>query len=272
LRFFPIGFDLAIESLDWLDQIASGSLVMMIDYFGFPCDATVVKKVQARGAFVVEDASQALLSLHVGLVSDFVLYSPRKMVGVPDGGILQYRRSYRPPHASLNSPPANWWLSALEACVARREFDKYGGERYWFEIFREAEATYPLGPFEMSELSVLLLRTAFDYSFIAQVRRANYQLLADRLSEIALFGTLDEETIPLGFPVVVHNRDAIREVLFTNEIFPPVHWMISECVPSDFLAAHKLSSQIMTLPCDQRLAEKDIHRIVNALLTAMDGV
>lgn len=269
LMFFPVAADLKVRSLDWLDLLVPRSLVVMIDYFGFPIDTQLMQSVHARGAYLVEDASQALLSTHVGLHSDFVVYSPRKILGVPDGGILQYKRGHMPEPVQLLSPPYVWWLKALESCVARREFDKFSGERQWFSLFREVEATYPLGPFRMSELSEVLLQTAFDYSSIAQARRANFLLLSQRLEEHALFRTLDVETVPLGFPIVVENRDVVRQALFEYKVFPPIHWMIAECVPPDFAGSHKLSSDIMTIPCDQRLQEEDIQRIVDVLLAIM---
>ena len=61
LQFFPIGFDLKISSLDWLDLLNPGSLVVLIDYFGFPCDINLIREVQYRGSYVVEDACQALI-------------------------------------------------------------------------------------------------------------------------------------------------------------------------------------------------------------------
>jgi len=266
LEFFPIGSDLAVASLDWLDLLVPGSLVVLIDYFGFPCDAQLTQEIQRHGAFVLEDASQALLSTHVGLYSDFVVYSPRKTVGVPDGGILQYKRGHSPKAVKLLPPPYEWWLKALEACIGRREFDKFGGERQWYELFREIEATYPLGPFQMSELSEVLLLTAFDYPAIAQARRENFLLLADRLVGFAVFKTLDDQTVPLGFPVTLTNRDAVRQALFEHQIYPPVHWMIGECIPGMFVDSHNLSRRIMTIPCDQRLNKNDMLHIADTLL------
>lgn len=270
LRFFPIGYDLEVISLDWLDLLIPGSLVILIDYFGFPCDTRVVREVRARGSFVLEDASQALLSAHVGGQSDYVVFSPRKMLGVPDGGILQYRQNHLPASAQLKPPPEEWWLNALEACIARREFDRFGGNRKWYDLFRQVEAAYPLGPYRMSELSGLLLKNAFDCQAIAQARRANYAYLAESLAECTLFSKLDDDTIPLGFPVRLRRRDEARQFLFDHGIYPPVHWNISGCVPPRFIESHRLSAQIMTIPCDQRQEPEDMMRILDLLLKALE--
>ena len=49
---------------------------MTISYFGFPADEIVVCKAKERGAWVVEDASQALLMDEAATAADFVLFSP----------------------------------------------------------------------------------------------------------------------------------------------------------------------------------------------------
>jgi hypothetical protein len=221
LRFFEIGYDLEVTSLDWLDALLPGSLVVLIDYFGFPCNDLVAKEAKAKGAFILEDACQSLLSTHVGRQSDFLLFSPRKTLGVPDGGILKYSREGVLPPAHLIPPPRQWWLRALETCIARREFDRYGGGRRWFDLFRQSEEVYPLGPYRMSELSEMLLESAFDYLAIAQARRANYSYLAESFADHALIYRLDENTVSLGFPIRLNIRDKVRQFLFNFGVYPP---------------------------------------------------
>ena len=88
LRFYEVDYNLHISSTDWVDQIQTGDLVVLIDYFGFPLSSKVAGLVKKQGGYVLEDACQALFSNHTGRYSDFVLFSPRKTIGVPDGGIL----------------------------------------------------------------------------------------------------------------------------------------------------------------------------------------
>ena len=69
----------------------------------------------------------------------------------------------------------------------------------------------------MSELSEVLLENAFDYRAIARARRANYAYLADVLADHALFKKLDENTVPLGFPIRLKKRDEVRQFLISQE-------------------------------------------------------
>jgi dTDP-4-amino-4,6-dideoxygalactose transaminase len=252
----------------------------LIDYFGFPTESTCAREAKKRGAWLCKDASQALLSERVGELCDFVLFSPRKFVGVPDGGILVAKEPLAP--IELQSPPAEWWLNAFEAVMRRRDFDRdyhtlrgcplaAGGNRRWFELFRQSEAQAPIGRYAMSELSRRLLAHSFDYSAIARRRLENYQVLASHLSQIALKPTLLEGVVPLGFPIVLRERDKIRQALFEHEIYPPVHWPIAGIVPAKFQDSHRLAADLMTIPCDQRYEKEEMEWVSQIILNQLSN-
>ena len=269
-RFYEVDHDLRISFREWAEQIQVDDIVVFIDYFGFPLDPDIVHSMKERGAWILEDACQALLSKHVGQHSDFALFSLRKFIGVPDGGILVSNCDVKFESIDLEPAPASWWLKMLEASIGRREFDRSGEERRWFDLFREAEDSVPCARYTMSDLSKALLHTNFDYSCIAERRRDNYALLSQELSEMALFPTLPDDVVPLGFPIIHPQRNCIRERLFRKEIFPPVHWPIHEIVPDEFAESHRLAETIMTLPCDQRYSEDDMRGMARNLKSIID--
>jgi hypothetical protein len=268
IRFYGINYELEISSLEWVKEVQEGDLVVFIDYFGFPYDKRYVIEAKRKGAWVLEDASQALLSVHIGEDSDFVLYSPRKWIGVPDGGILVINDEDMSSllEVELEKPPAEWWLDAFSAAVLRREFDLFGGNRQWFQLFRQADVDAPIGAFAMSELSQMLLRYGFDYSSIAQKRIENYRALDKILGDYLVFPSLPEGVVPLGFPIRVKNRDHVRQKLFGHNIYPPVHWPIPNVVPEEFIESHQLAEDIMTLVCDQRYDPDDMKRMAKVVL------
>lgn len=258
LEFYPVDYDLKVVPGDWIGLLGKRDLVVLIDYFGFPLESEIAELIRGRDAVLVEDASQALLSTHVGKHADFVVYSPRKFLGVPDGGILANNTRCKIDVGELDSPPVGWWFKALEASLLRREFDRYGGDHRWFQLFREIEDTFPVGRYRASEFSKLLLKHAFNYEAMAKKRRANFEYLLSCLKDVALFGRLDDETVPMGFPIRVECRDELRQYLFDRHIYPPVHWPVEGVVSVGFEASHRLSHRIMTLVCDQRYDEPDL--------------
>lgn len=269
IRFFPVNNSLSITDDTWLEDVLANDVVVFIDYFGFAGWTEVGAQVKSLGAVVVEDASQAFLSREFPAVSDYLIFSPRKFVGVPDGGILASRLPQLLPQTVLQPPPSDWWLDALRASVLRWEFDQHGGDRTWFELFRKTETRGPAGHYAISDLARALLLKTMDYAVIGQQRRANYQFLAAQLGELALIPELPQEVVPLGFPVRVPDRDAFRQKLFAAEIYPPVHWPIQGVVPDSFSESHQLARELMTLPCDQRYDQSDMERLADGFRRAL---
>ena len=265
MHFYEVDSHLHI-SRSWVNTVESGELVVLIDYFGFPFDSSLAEDIKEHGGWVLEDASQALLSSNERKLSDFVLFSPRKFLGVPDGGILRNYTSIDLSEIQLKHPPSGWWLRTLNATILRRDFDLYGGERSWFKLFQETEADSPVGPYAMSMLSKTLLEHSFDYSSIIQKRIENYQILDDHLNKFALFPKLPIGVVPLGYPIQLNNRDHVRQILFDNNIYPPVHWPITDIVPKKFVESHRLADTILTLVCDQRYNPTEMERIARIVL------
>lgn len=260
IQFYEVDYDLNIPSLEWLDRVQNGDLVVCIAYFGFPIQSGLVKAARERSAWVLEDDSQALLSLNHDPDAHFHLNSPRKFFGVPDGAILSAEDTDFEFPSDLPPPPPRWWLQALNASLLRAEFDRHGGERDWFRIANLVDAAAPLSPHRMSELSEVIMRYRIDYPSISSRRIANYRTLLVDLEHLALFPILPEGVVPLGFPVRLEDRDRIRQRLFDHQIFPPVHWDIRRFIPVSFQASHRLSRHILTLVCDQRYEAEDMHR------------
>lgn len=270
LKFYEVDYDLQIPSLNWIKQIQTGDLIILIDYFGFPLSSKIVDMVKKQGGYVLEDASQALLSKHVGRHSDFVLFSPRKFIGVPDGGILVSCCDVDFDTVKLQSAPITWWMKMVEAAVNRREFDQYGGERRWYRLFGESSATAPCGFFSMSDLSKSLLLGCFDYLQIARQRVENYSILLHELKDLSLFDGLPKGTVPLGFPVRYSQRDSMREKLFQKHIYPPVHWALKGTVPEDFHESHRLADDMVTLLCDQRYSSVDVKSMASIIVKMLN--
>jgi len=270
VHFYPISDTFEVLDREWLKKVASGDLVLVIDYFGWRLERSTLDLIHATGAIIVEDASQALLTHGVGEGVDYSLYSPRKFLPLPDGGILRAEGHSRLPEISLQGSPDAWWHQAFQAIILRGEFDRHKGDRSWFQLFQDSEKASPIGSYAMSEFTERALRFAFDYDAIAFARVRNFQFLAEHLDEIAVFRFIIPGIVPLGFPVRLSGRDRVRQQLFKHEIFPAIHWAIPDTVPMEFAESRKLSSEIMTLPCDQRYGIDDMTRMVAIILETLN--
>jgi len=264
LRFYPIGEKLS-PSPELPEGIERGDLIVTIAYFGFRRAQLLHQEARRKGAWVLEDASQAFFLEGDGQDIDFSLHSPRKITSAPDGGLLLAHFDHSLPSPDLKDPDPIWWLKSLEVLMLRREFDKCGVENEWFTLFRAVEEDQPTGPFRMSALTRALLSGGLDWTRMADQRRANYQTLASELRGVALFPDLGESTVPLGFPIRVENRDNIQRKLFGHQIFSPVHWKLPEQIDRLFPVSRQLSEEILTLPCDHRYDEIQMIRMADIL-------
>lgn len=259
------------QAEDWVTEVEPMDVVLVIHYFGFSNFTLPAAKLAFRGAVIIEDASQALFVRKHYQESLSIIYSPRKFLGVPDGGVLATLGRHRVHDQSLESPPTEWWKDALAVTRMRREFDLLGGENTWFSLFRHVEDTFPLGAYRASDLARELIEGGVDYKYMRRSRRDNYLALAERLRKFALFPVLDDQTVPLGFPVCIDagQRDQILDSLYSQRIYPPVHWRLDGIVPEEYDDSHLLSRRVLTLICDQRYTIADMARQADAFLAAI---
>jgi hypothetical protein len=256
LAFYTIREDLSCDFYSL--RPAADDLVVFISYFGletFPKDA--IHDLHSAGALVVEDASQDFFAAYRRpSEADYLLLSPRKFMGVPDGGVLASLVNPASWFATvrLDEPPAEWFAQAMSACEGRRRDE----QSLWYKAFVESEKTAPFDAYRMSATT----RGIIDRIPVrewANIRRRNYVFLSERLESYALCPELGKDHVPLGFPLKCDNRESIRQELARHFIYAPVHWHLTN---------HPLSRKIMTLPCDQRYSEDDMNRMAAAFTDA----
>ena len=265
IEYFKINNELKLASFNIIDKLRPKDLFLFIDYFGFPFEPELISELRNKGVTLIQDCSQALFFDWKQSKADFCVYSPRKFVGVPDGGILHIHYKEDINFPKLQNPPEEILHHLFTAVIMRRQFDIYGGNRVWNKHFSLGLSQFTPGYFKMSEFSSVLLRYAFNYQQIQQQRRINYQILSSKLRDIAIFPDLEEDIVPFGFPIKVEKRNQLQKKLFQNNIYPPIHWNIKNHVPLRFSDSHQLSHQIMTLPCDQRYNEDDMNQMADII-------
>lgn len=249
-----------------LDGVREQDLVVFINHFGVPYEEARGREAKERGAFVLEDAAWSLFS-RTNAASDFVLLSPSKVLGVPDGGILISKRDVGLDGAGLEEPPEEWWRLAYQARAERREFDQGRGDRSWFPMSQESKASAPIGGYRMSRVSELLLRHAFDYAELARRCSRNHEILSRELpSPLSATGP---GIAPTGLAITVRDRKLAQESFFAEEIYPQIHWPIEGLVPSRYEGSHRLAQQVLTIPCDYRYDEEDMARIASVARRAI---
>ena len=270
--YFPIQPNLSPD-VDWLNSRAmAGDCVLAVDYFGRPPALEFIELTRRRTDILwIEDRAQALSPSEVPW-GDWVVYSPRKLFGVPDGGVaLQINAQ---PDASLSDPgytpeeetsakTAPVLAPALKAAVKTQN-----NREAAFQEYRESEAAMTVGATTMSQLTRQLLCVIDPLAAITR-RRENYAILDEALGDYAVFSNSDVSFAPLGFPVRHVDCDRILGHLHKEGVFAARHWRDLPSPASAFPWEHALAREIMTLPCDQRYDAKDMQRVAHVFLEAV---
>lgn len=248
---FGVPFDLELGAFD---------LLICADYFGM-CGSKVNTAIEHYGAQrVLVDASQSLY--FPPYAESTVVFSPRKFVGVPDGGLLFSPRKLPP------LLPADETGSEFRS---RHLLTRASGQvQAGFLEFQEAEKSLiGCGPYAMSTMTQTLLGT-IDFNGIAVRRRANYKVLAAGLSANG-FQTmaLPPSAVPLCFPILDLNADVLRLQLASQRIFTPAYWPDASIPACDRVGA-LLRDRTLYLPCDQRYGTYEMQKIIKALIELKD--
>jgi len=270
VRFYHVGRDLEADVALLNQEAMAGDLVLGIDYFGYPVGPAFLAFTQARRDLLfVEDRAQAL-DTGSSFWGDWCLYSPRKLLGVADGGILVAAVPGRPiPQCSQQPDAVPLWT----APILRYEDRAETGNEVWYTAHRKKEMRMTASQQKMTELSRWVLsRTSLDP--LAERRQRNWAVLREYLGRWLAFdhrGT----AAPFGYVIKVPSkwRAALLHALHSERIFAAVQWDSLASAAEEFPAEHDLCSRLVTLPCDHRYDQNAMRHLglrVAALL-AMVG-
>ncbi len=236
------------------DNAGEEDIIILTDYFGLTANHVNSAAEQFPGRCIV-DATTALFRL----ASDSKLpafYSPRKFVGVPDGGIAvaPFPLAQRP-HRCENSAEYALHLlqrtesgAAAAAPAAQRLEDSLRGKRLL-----------------MSPLSRKLL-SSIDFAAVARKRKENYLTLHRALGELNHLELPElPDSAPMCYPFV-SGIPGLRDELIDAGIALPLFWpeVIDSTHPLS--TENKLARTLLPLPLDQRYDRHDMQRLLHLIL------
>lgn len=233
-------------------------LVLYVNYFGL-CGSGVQEILESLPPDrVVLDFSQSFFA-HPFKHALATIYSPRKFFGVPDGGLLYS------PHVKISDPEEVdvFSLHRVKHLILRLA----GAVEEGYLAYQEAEKSIDqdVEPKSMSVLTRKILNS-IDYGNIAEKRSRNFSMLSEALgNRLLLRGSGGE--VPLCFPYVAKDGDALRRYLMENRVYVPTYWTeaVRRLAPEQ---AEALVKNLVPLPIDQRLSKSDIERLSCLVLDA----
>ena len=277
-----------IEELERLCD-AGVRVLYVIHYLGWPQPMDeLLALCRRRQLILVEDCALSMLSevdgRPLGSFGDYSFFCLYKTVPVPNGGVLVQNRNIIPDLHRMNlqrcgsssviSRSAELMLERLRSRsnVAGRVL--FGMKRAAGSLSRGlGSRRLPIGNtgfdwnhsnIGASPISNALLRR-FDYPEIVRRRRANYLHLAKQTENKAtlVFPPLDEGICPLFFPMLVHNKRAAAEQLWSRGIGAVEFWNEGdpEARQDQFPDAHFLRKHLLELPIHQDISPRQMEYI-----------
>ena len=282
-RFYKIRRNLEPD-LDEIDKKSEAvKALLIIHYFGFPQPLDRINDFcRDRELMLIEDCAHALFSnikgKHLGRFGDFGFFSLKKTIPLPDGGMLLLNNWIDRESPQIQS--GSRFLSRLSLLEKWAEF-KTGlslrcrllqMDNLRSDFIRRDHRREIIPDKGISAVSLKMLQR-INIDEIITKRRDNYRyylgkLLNKRGVEI-IYPELWEGVCPIGFPILLEDRDRIRKRLLERGINLRTLWDIlpEEVSPEEHPIAVRFSDRIIILPVHQSLEERHLDYTITNLLS-----
>lgn len=265
--FVDAGFEVHFYPVYWSDGrlIQEWSfdcdVLFLIDYFGYTGAIPDLNGFKGR---VIRDVTHSLFSASYS-DADFYFGSLRKWCGAWTGGYAWAKDGHR-----LRTKVAkdSKYISLREKAMHQKAeyVSEQREDKGYLQIFDEAEELLEsVGSFAAADRDIQIAKK-LDIETVKNRRRANADVLRSAFPDWLIFSELSSNDVPMFVPALVPNgkRNELRRYLIKNEIYCPIHWPVSDYHRLDgkerFIYDNELS-----LVCDQRYTEENMHRMVETI-------
>lgn len=235
-------------------ELGNYDYILYTNYFGI-LDSYVFDLSKTYGDKLIVDNAQALFSKPIERIR--TVYSPRKFIGVADGGI-----AYSPTEFIGDLEETDISVERSAYLLSRFDYPSIKG----YAASKDSNKTIEeVGLKKMSNLTKSIYKSV-DFAFIKERRVQNFIYLHKHLCDIneICIPSLDDFECPMVYPLYV-DREGLQKKLIDNGIFVAVYWpyVIQTCKEDS--VAVDLAKHIIALPIDQRYGQKEMEYIVECV-------
>lgn len=238
-----------------IDDFGEKDWLVYVNYFGTAPEQKILN-IAAKYKNVIFDNTQAFYAPPILDEHCLNAYSPRKFIGLADGGYLvwsgkcEVNEDY-PQDVSWER--ASFLFKSLEL-----------GTHAAYSNNIESKKDLADGIKRMSVLTRKML-CSVDYNEISRKRDKNFHILIDRLGHINQLDIPMEGYAPFVYPFFLEDI-TLRKKLVDKKIYVPQWWKyLLDEVPADSLEA-RLSRWLLPLPVDHRYTIRDMNDMADIIL------
>lgn len=230
-------------------KVDKGDIIIYTNYFGVN-DESCQKTIDRFGKDkVIIDNAQSLLSEFDCLAN---VYSPRKFLGIPDGGII--KSNYIDLDINLTVESTSAW-GFMHLLLRRDRKTKLGLE--WHQ--KNERRIINLKPKLMSTITSSLLEQ-INIKKIIKKRLNNFNFLNEKLKHINKLDVSNKSVSPICYPFLT--EEIHRFYLHSKNIHTPHYWKNNYNLN---LFENKLSNITSFLPIDQNISEEKLFYIIDVI-------
>ena len=245
------------QQLELSDEIslAEGEYLLITNYYGIK-DAYISKLAAKYGRHLIVDNAQAFYTKAIQGVA--IVYSPRKFLGIPDGGIVCGIDASR-----IDTFDADASFDRCSHLLKRYDLGATAG----YEDFKSHDAALSTNSIKrMSCLTQSLLRS-IDHERVKTARKENFAVLHNTLekSNQLNIDVCENDDCPLVYPYWIPDGRKLKTHLIQHKVFCATYWpnVFDWCKPSDM--EYQLAENVVCLPIDQRYGEKEMEYILKLI-------
>lgn len=218
---------------------------LYINYFGLK--DTYIDGFIELSKNIIIDNSQAFYSKHI--VGSETFYSPRKFLGVPDGGYAYI--------SCKNKIQLEKDQSCKRCQHLLERKDEFLSDQSYKSYLNNEEQINNLPLMEMSILTNSLINN-IEHKKIIRLRKRNYNYVSSKLKHLNSLTILDKvkEEVPMAYPFFTENSN-LKNKLLKNKVYIPTYWNNTADLNKGKVAK-EFSSNLLALPVDQRLNKDEL--------------
>lgn len=234
--------------------------LVYVNYFGL-CGKNILRLLDRipNGRLII-DNSHALFDRPTSALAS--IYSPRKFVGLPDGGLLIASSQLKidpPEEEDQGSFERMKYLLIRMAYTAREGYAD-------FDKARNSLSNLP--PLAMSRLTQRLMKS-IRWDEVIDRRRENFKVMAAMMDTVnQIHWSLDDNGVPLCYPLILRNCevDKLKAELIERNVYTATYWpdVFPRAKPSTIEAT--LLYDTLFLPIDQRMSATQVEEVGKLVL------
>lgn len=236
-------------------NLQDGEYIIANNYFGIQDKYISLQAERYKHRLIVDNAQAFFAPVADGVKA---VYSPRKYVGVADGGIAVgvygYLTSY---YETDNAQDHNSHLLTRKLYGAEAGFAQY-------QTNEQKLANLPIRRMSAETIDIL---QHINYDEIIRIRRQNFEYLHAALSECNEIDipTLNSFSCPMVYPFMVKEGAVLRKKLIEHKVFVARYWPnVLEWTKEQDLE-YRITDNLLPLPVDQRYGKEDMDRIISVI-------